>query len=52
MNFQEYCNDLEKKGVVISNKELYLFPEEKGIKASSTLILQEQVGIRRKIVDF
>ena len=52
MNFQEYCNDLEKKGVVISNKELYLFPEENGIKASSTLIMQEEVGIRRKIVDF
>lgn len=50
--FLQYCADLEEKGVIVSGKELYLSYGENEIKASTTLILQEQVGIQRKIVDF
>lgn len=50
--FLQYCDNLEQNGVIVSGKELHLSYSENEIKASTTLILQEQVGIQRKIVDF
>lgn len=52
VKFEQFCEDLEAQNAIIKEKNLTITQESTGAKAQSTLILQEEVGINRKIVDF
>ena len=50
--FEQFCEDLEAENAIIKEKNLSITQDHTGAKAQATLILQEEVGIHRKIVDF
>ena len=49
--FDAYCKTLQEKAVIVE-RNLQITQEGGGLKAVSNLILEESVGIHRKIVDF
>lgn len=49
--FDAYCKKLQEKAVILE-KTLQITQETFGTKATSSMILEESVGIHRKIVDF
>ena len=51
-NFDYYCSELESKGITILEKNLDISYEPNGARGTGTIILQESVGIKRKIIAF
>ena len=51
-NFEVYCENLVENQIIILENVLSISKETKATKATSILILQEEGGIPRKIVDF
>ena len=50
--FEQYCKALEENNAIILEKNLQIFHDSTGARVESKIMLQESVGIRRKIVDF
>jgi similar to stage IV sporulation protein len=51
-NYKRFCKELEEQDAVILDSNFNIIEEKDGMKASATITLLEEVGIKRKIVDF
>ncbi len=49
---ERYCQKLEQNNAVILEKEMFIEQNNSGATATVRLMLQEECGVRRKIVDF
>lgn len=50
--FEQFCQKLEEQGAIITEKNLQITHDTSGGRAESVIMLQEEAGINRKIIDF
>lgn len=51
-NYKRFCEELEENNATIIDSNFHIIEENDGLKATATITLLEEVGTKRKIVDF
>lgn len=51
-NYKRFCEELEENNATILDSNFSIIEENDGLKVSATITLLEEVGTKRKIVDF